>query len=263
MIFGWYGFALEHPEDWAPVTLSGDRKEGYVRIASPGRHALQIRWKASNRGVDLWSVLSTYLNRLAQDAKTAKSEFRSDTDVQSKRIVYRYSGAQHGRGAILQSEASGRVFFLEAVSDKKDSVLPQFRGLVDSFQPDSDRERWALFGVDLSLPAGLTVEKKVLQAGRTQLALVCKDARIEAQRWGFAEQLIAKHGFEPWARSMLEMPKSEATENETGLQFRQVGSALRAPVIAFARVQPERNQIASVKVTTRKEAWKPAWDWFV
>lgn len=262
MTFAWYGFALEHPDDWAPVTLSGARQEGYVRIASPGRHSLQVRWKTSKRDVDLSSVLAAYLSRLEQDAKSAKTAFRSHIDDSDGKIAYRYTSSQHGRGMIFQSAESGRVFFLEAVSLKADSLLPTFRNLVDSFCADTPEERWALYGLKLKLPKGLDVDKKVLESGRTQLFLSSKKAHIEAQRWAFAEQLVAKHGLEPWARSMLQMPKSESEISGASVQFRQAGSALRPPVVALAIVQPDRNQIATVKVTTRDPSWRPSWDWF-
>lgn len=262
MTFAWYGFALEHPEDWAPVTITGARQEGYVRIASPGRQSFQIRWKAARQDVNLASVLAEYLDRLEKDAKAAKTEFHSQVDPGESRISYRYNSTTHGRGAILQSESSGRVFFLEAISSKGDSLLPTFRKLFDSFSADTDLERWALYGLSLSLPKGLEVEKKVLQAGRTQIVLGNKKASIEAQRWGFAEQLVAKHGLEPWARSMLQLPKSEANIDELGVRFTQSGSLLRPPVSALVQVQPERNQIATIKVSTRHEEWRPIWDWF-
>lgn len=262
MTFAWYGFAIEHPEDWAPVTLTGARQEGYVRIASPGRHSLQVRWKAPNTDVDLSGVLASYLDRLASDAKRAKAEFRSHVDQEESKLTYRYSSSTFGRGAILKSESCGRVFFLESISSKNDSLLPTFRKLLDSFSTGTERELWALYGLNLRLPKGLTVERKTLQAGRTLLVLNSKKTTIEAQRWGFAEQLVAKHGLEPWARSMLELPKAEGFETDDGIQFSQPGTMLRPPVLAMAKVQPDRNQIATVKVATRDEEWRPQWDWF-
>jgi hypothetical protein len=262
LTFAWYGFSLEHPEEWAPVTLSGGRKEGYVRIASPSRQSLQVRWKATKPGVDLAGVLHTYLERLADDAKAAKVPFRSEVDDSEPRITYRYASTLHGRGMIFHSEPSGRVFFLEAVSSKNDSLLPAFRRLADSFTADTETERWALYGLKLKLPSGLDVDKKVLESGRTQLFLSTKKAQIEAQRWAFAEQLVAKHGLENWARAMFQLPKSASEVTAEGVQFVQPGSLLKAAVTAMATVQADRNQIATIKVSTREEGWRPAWDWF-
>ena len=102
----------------------------------------------------------------------------------------------------------------------------------------------------------------MLESGRTQLVLCCKQARIEAQRWAFAEQLVAKHGLEPWARSLLQLPKAEATESAGGVEFVQSGVMMKKPIYAMAKVQPDRNQIATVKVSTRDQTWRPTWDWF-
>lgn len=223
---------------------------------------MQIRWKASKPSVDLSSVLAAYLDRLDHDAKAAKKPFRSDFDDSAARITYRYSSTMHGRGAIFQSEVSGRVFFLEAVSSKTDSLLPSFRKLLDEFSVDTAEERWALYGLKLKLPKGLDIERKVLESGRTLLGLAHKKAHVEAQRWGFAEQLVAKHGLEPWARSMLQMPKADVTASGCGIQLSQAGSLLKPPVTAMVTVQPDRNQIATIKVTTRDAEWRPSWDWF-
>ncbi len=262
MTFAWYGFALEHPEDWAPVTLTGARKEGYVRIASPGRQSIQIRWKASAHEVDLSSVLSNYLEKLSRDAKAAKDDFTSDIEETSDRIRYQYSSATCGRGAIFRSSKSGRVFFIEAISSKANSLLPLINKVLDTFTMDTEPESWALFGLHLRLPVGLEVDKKVLQAGRTQIDLASKKTKIEAQRWAFAEQLTAKHGLEPWARSLLAMPNAVAETSPLGIRFEQPGTFLRPPVAALVTVQPERNQISTVKVTTREANWGPNWNWF-
>jgi len=100
-----------------------------------------------------------------------------------------------------------------------------------------------------------------LEAGRTVLVLGCKKARVEFQRWGFAEQLVAKHGLEPWARAVLSLSKSTATVTGCGVEFSQASTLMRPPVYAMAQVQAERNQITTVKVETRDDAWRPTWDW--
>jgi len=229
--------------------------------------SFQVRWKVSKRGVDLDSVLSTYFDRLRRDAKSAKKGFQSDVEEKDGILLYRYASEHFGRGAILQAPSSGRVFFLEAISTKNDSLIPTFRKLLDSFLGQNMREaasveRWALFGLDVTLPIGLEVEKKLLQSGRTELTLVNKQARIEANRWGLAEQLVAKHGLEPWAKSVLRVPNAVTETSAEGILLTVPGSLLKKPQIGMARVQSDRNQIATVMVSTRHTDWRPSWDWF-
>jgi len=152
-------------------------------------------------------------------------------------------------------------------STKNDSLLPTFRKLLNSFRSqqspeESSLERWALFGLDFTTPTGFELEKKLLQSGRTQLSLVCREARLEANRWGFAEQLIAKHGLEPWAKSVLRIPKAQSETSDEGVMFRIPGSLVTRPRVVLVRVQPDRNQIITLMVSSRKEKWRPSWDWF-
>ncbi len=262
MIFGWQGFLLEHPDDWAPVSLSGTRREGYARIASPSRLSFQIRWKESDSNVDLQSVLDSYIDRLKSDAQKKKHAFKSDSSHEGDLFTYRYSAEHHGRGAIHYSASCGRVFFIEAISTKNDSLLPTFRKLTLSFSSDNSMDRWSLLGLDLILPSKMEITKKVLQAGRTQLVLNSKAVQIEAQRWGFAEQLVSKHGFEQWCRSVLSLPKAHAEVMNDRISFRLPGNILRPPKYGMAMVQPDLNQITTILVSTRSDEWRPQWTWF-
>ncbi|MDR3691301.1 MAG: hypothetical protein P4L46_18115 [Fimbriimonas sp.] len=264
MTFGWQGFTLDHPDDWAPVTLTGSRSEGYVRVASPTRFSLQIRWQSSKSAPDLNSVLQTYFDRLRRDAKSAKRPFTGDSDEKAGFVQYRYTSGQFGRGVLLYSPSCSRTFFLEAISTKNDSLLSISKKLLDSFKSTGvvEWERWALFGLDINLPYGLEVEKKVLQSGHTKVTFANKSARIEADRWGFAEQLIAKHGLEPWARSVMRFEDAEAEVTSDSVLFRSSGSLIRKPTIALARVQLDRNQITTLAVYSRSVKWKPDRDWF-
>ena len=81
-----------------------------------------------------------------------------------------------------------------------------------------------------------------------------------AERWGFGEQIIARHPFREWAMDALEMPKAEVEECETGLRLSKGGLK---PTYAIAAVQVERNQIVLIKSSSRDESRRPQWDWLI
>lgn len=264
MRFAWQGFRLEHPDDWSPVALSGTRREGYVRLASPTRVAAQIRWKRSPQPGDLSTRLRTYFARLEKDAKRAKQPFKSTSDWDGERLEYRWVGNGQGRGALFASAECGRVFFVEVNGGRKDSLKPPARCLVDGFAsgPVDGREPWALLGLDVSLPEGLVVEKKLLVSGRTGLTFKGRGYRIQADRWGFGAQLLAKHGLEPWARAALHLKRGEALHEHWGIRFAPHGRLGRTTE-ALVRFDEFENQMVAVVVRGGRRRRRPEWDWLL
>jgi hypothetical protein len=263
LVFGWQGFSLEHPDDWGPVTLTGTRKEGYVRITSPGRLGLQIRWKEAAGPGELKPRLFSYFDRLARDAKRAKVEFRREHEEDGERLTYRYNGTVHARGALFFSPPCGRVFFLEVVSSRNESFLVPFRQMLGSFQSFGQQplETWSVLGLQVHLPPGLLVEKRQFLAGRTQLMLSKRGVQVLADRWGFGEQLIQKHGLEAWAAAALAMPRPEIKEEGCGLRLVQKGSLLKPRREALVMLDIDQNQITTLTVASRQSQWRPQWDW--
>jgi hypothetical protein len=260
LTFAWQGFEINHPEDWAPALISGRRDEGYVRIASPEVLSYQVRWKSSKKGSELRRSLDEYLRKLERDARKLKVKFQSRVEPAGADYLYQWSGAGNGKG-ILQ-ERSGRTFFLEASSTSGKSVASQFRELESGFTlGDGSTERWSAFGLALQLRAGLNVDKQVFQSGRTRIEWSDRTGKIVAERWGFGEQILGRHRFEDWAREILAMGKATGTESSQGWEFVQK-SPLRL-ICGLAKFESEKNQIVTVKSTSRTDEGKARWDWLI
>ena len=143
-LFAWEGFSFRHPDDWAPVTLSGRRKEGYVRLQGSGRIGCQVRWKARKSGDGLERILEGYFRALRRDAKRERRDLTVRTEVDSQqRLTYRWHDSTQGRGALFH--LAGRIFFVEVNGGKRDSLLPLAGEIVQSFssRPEEGLERWA------------------------------------------------------------------------------------------------------------------------
>lgn len=260
MIFAWQGFQIEHPEDWAPALISGSRQEGYARIASPDAISYQIRWRDSKKGSNLRRSLDEYLARLGKDAKKLKTKFTSHVDTVDGLLHYRWSGAGNGKGALI--EVADRTFFLEASSTSNKSVQGSFKELLHSFHlAEGEREQWSVFGLSVNLRAGLLVDRQLFHSGRTRLELRDREGRIVAERWGFGEQILAKHSFEEWARNSMSMPKAKVVEVENGLELEHSKVLMKS--FGLARFDSADNQLTTLKVTTRSAKGKPTWDWLI
>jgi len=259
--FGWYGFALDLPDDWAPAAITGQRNEGYVRLASTGKVGLQIRWRAAKRPGHLPDRLPPYFDRLAKDAKRKRVDFESEIHEEEGRVLYRYRGVMHGRGALLHHSASQRVFFVEAVSTTGASLEGPMRDALRSFTVDEDgMETWAALGLRVRMPQGLMVERRSFVSGRIGLDLAARGVKVRAERWGFGEQLIQKHGLEGWARNALQIPKAEIHEETEGVRL-LLRRPLLPPILGIAAFDAERNQIQTVRVVSRNPKWRPEWCW--
>lgn len=261
MTFGWEGFSFEHPEDWAPVVLSGDRSQGYARIVSSGRILMQARWKRLKQPADANRFLDAYLGRLERDSKRARVPFTSERQEEGDRTTYRYAGQNYGRGALFQVEGDDRAFVLEISSSRNDSLQSFVRDALRTFRIDPANDRWSVFGLDLTLPLGLKVDKREFLAGKTRLEWTAgRRARISATRYGFADQLLSKHKLGEWAEAVVGAPVTSAAEEDDGVRLTLKGRGGGFDE-ALATHQPKRNQLVVLRATARDERWRPTWDW--
>jgi hypothetical protein len=258
--FGWHGFSLEHPEDWAPVALSGHRREGYVRLGSPGRLSLQVRWKTLGKSPDLSLFLNDYFQRLRRDAKKAGVAFTSEKEPDGDGLAYGYRGATHGRGRIHQGPC-GRVFVVEVASTQNDSLKNPLRLATGRFRSGEDHDLWSVLGLRLTLPPELDVERREFVSGRTRLWFRNRAAAITAERWAFADELLKAHALADWARAVVGAEKATVEAESCGLRLRWRSLPWQPPAEALVQHQPDANQLVIVTSRTRRSEWRPTWDW--
>ena len=291
--FGWQGLSLQHPDDWAPVVLSGDRRSGYARLASPRALSLQIRWAPA--GVEsLDGALGRYLDRLSKDAQRKRQKFSREVHEEEALLRYRYRGETDGEGLLFPTE-DGRIAFIEALGESTTARAKAVDRARASFATGG--ERWSVLGLDFRLPGVLRVEKREFLAGRTSLVLAGRGVQATAERWGLAESLLARMSLTEWvqgrlgrgwtikeegrglvARRAVAVPSvgtRRSSDLVLGNASESQAASMRAPTegtatrFAFLRSleeaialhQPEANQIVMIRVRSRDAAWRPQWDW--
>jgi len=260
--FAWYGFSLEHPDEWGPASLSGGRFSGYVRLGDAAGNGVQIRWATYKTQPWPEERVNAYLAKLKKDHLKKKVAWRSHVEPGEDRIRYSYQGSLWGVGELRVCPASKRVFFVEACSPESDRQSKRNRPVIESFATDFEgKEPWAVLGLSVQTPIGLTVRQRGFFAGRTKLVLETKGAKVLLERWGFAEQLVARHGLEVWAREALGMKTAEAVVRDDRVALHLPGALWQPATEAMVQVNAEDNQIQLARVTTRREEWRPMWDW--
>ena len=254
-IFGWHGISLQHPEDWAPVALSGDRKSGYARLASPRTLSLQLRWAPAG-SESLRRALDRYLDRLSRDSRKAKGKFSREVVDDSGLLRYKYRGELDGDGVLFPTN-DGRVAFLEAVGDSPTARRRHLDHAHATFHASG--ERWSVLGLDFTLPAPLRVEAKEFLAGRTTLKLLGRGVHVTGERWGLAESLLAQQSLSEWAAARLGRGWT-VTEDGPGLMATRK-SMLATETALVLDQRANKNQVTLLRVRSRRETWRPTWDW--
>lgn len=255
-LFGWHGLSFEHPDEWAPAVLSGDRASGYARLASPSALSLQVRWAPSGRE-PLERALDRYLDRLSRDTRRKKGKFSREVAPEEGLLRYRYRGEYDGEGLLFPTE-DGRVAFIEALGESGAARKRLVENVRASFDSGGLPERWSVLGLSLAVPGYLKVEKKEFVAGRTSLTLIGRGVRVVAERWGLAESLLARGTMAEWAHGRLGRGWSLG-EDGPGLRGSRKAFLSHDEVLVLD--QRDRNQMTLIRVQTRDEGWRPKWDW--
>ena len=261
MTFGWQGFAFDHPDDWAPSSLNGTFKQGYARLSSPGRVAVQVRWQTCKGRPDLGGFLRQYESRLRRDSARSDSAFAMQSQPDGEfRTDYRWTGAGQGRGAAFYSEACSRIFVLEVIGHRNDHLLPLLRATKASFRSErQDLALWSVLSLSVRIPREYNLVKHSLQAGKTQLLLSGPLGSLECTRWGFAEQLTSKYSLAEWSKAAMELTGASVEEELVGLRLRKASALIRTE--ALIRLQLEHNQIITLKSSFRRDRGRPQWEW--
>src|SRR5687768_2012778 len=61
---GWRGVSVEAPEDWSLTSVSGEGPNGYLRVESPDRLFLQVKWWERKGIVSVPDALDHYIRDL-------------------------------------------------------------------------------------------------------------------------------------------------------------------------------------------------------
>ena len=260
MTFAWQGFSLDHPSDWGPASLTGTRAQGYIRLESPETAMIQVRWNSGS--VVNSAGVRTYLSRLRGDAKKAGHGFESDVFEEDGAVLYSFKTESFGFGSLFQHVGDSRSYFVEAVGPSRKSAKSQWQRAFDSFQAATEGPtRWALLGLDVRLPSKALLQSKELKAGKTRLEFSARGAKVVAERWGFAEQLLAKQPLSTWLGKACRLPNATFVEEEGRVEASQ-GRGFLPPISGLARQNLAANQIEVILVESRMSQWRPSWDWF-
>jgi hypothetical protein len=242
-------------DDWRPAVLAGDYSQGYVRLDGEREDIFQIRWHAVKRATDLNRRVLSYFSSLERAAKRRKNEFWGEMTDASAAIEFEWRAGPKGYGRLWFDEETRRVFILERSGRSQDSFKRPFREAAAEFETHSGaRAPWAILGLSLSLPASFRLRRFKLLSGRSEFEFRTKGCSLRAERWAFAEQLIARHGLQEWAVQVSRMKHVEESNSTRVWLTARKSTAL----VSWNR---EENQLTMIRAVHSKGR-EPQWDFF-
>lgn len=267
MTFGYHGFSFDHADEWEPVSLSGKLNQGYARLANPQGGAIQVRWEPSRAIPNLKEAAQNYLKQLRKDARKEKVAFDCQMVDDGDATTFQVQSTISRRGSLLHCPHTNRTFIIEVSSARKSNQERVLKSLVRSFQSGGEMRLWSFLGLAVRIPSEFVLVRTTLVAGRTAVELKSPRAKVTAERWGFAEDLIRAKGFANWLEAVSRV-RGDVIESESGIT---IFSKRRFPLSSkkvIARVQPERNQVVWVMLEGGIGRGAlidsmPDWEWIV
>jgi hypothetical protein len=315
-VVGWQGIKCQLPPDWSVTGLSMDRDNGYLRIDAPGEATLtvQIRWMnaAAPKQKNGYTLLAPIFRRLlkrpdpevpapelrpnlekllkdtAKQARKGKSEF--DSTIKPERtegehderqaMNFSYSGEGRGQGKIWYCKTCKRLVIAQAVGMAKDgvalgNVASQLLGSLRC-HADDGFDTWALYGLEVGVPADFRLEEQKLTSGHLHLAWSRGGERVVVDRWALANMTLKKFTLGEWFQlnALQKFGKFEKDDGAGILPYETIRyqgritgmnmiRALREAKIRLRRLatryeggiwhQPDANRIVMVQVLQSKK----------
>jgi len=243
------------------VSITGDARAGYCRLASHKTYQIQLRWEPVASLEALQQGVRKYLSKLSKDQRGAQAKFEIEQHGATS-LTYRFQGRSTSRGiALLHGERKLGVM-AEVVSAKGENLASAHQRIASGVSIQSKELLvWEVLGLRAKVPKDLTLSKRNFLAGRTDLEFSRgRLPGLVASRWGLAFDLLAKHELPDWAKAALDLPRATVEEVEEGVLLRQQ-NRLSGERTAIVRVVPEDNKILAIRSKTGHATCQPRWEW--
>ena len=209
-LFGWAGIQLEIPHTWEISGISGDEKNGYLRLDDSEMPRLELKWaKTRKKKPDLHNTLDEYFKLVRKNYKRGGNvSFRRNVDLikdedflkDSTVLGFSWKGGIRANGLIIHNPNTKRIIIVQVMGRLKENwrpvVLRIFKSISD--QADPQHTVWSAYGLRLAAPKNYKLETQKLLSGYLLFAFTRgKNRKISVERYGPAEVLLNEFSSEP------------------------------------------------------------------
>jgi len=218
-LFGWAGIQLEIPTTWELSGISGDEKNGYLRLDDADMPRLELKWaKSRKKKPDLHKTLDEYFKLVRKNYKRGGNvsfrrnvELIKDEDFLKDCTVLGFSwkGGIRANGLIIHNPDAKRITIVQVMGRLKENWRPIVHRVFQSIsdQVDAEHKVWSAYGLRLAVPSAYKLEKQKLLSGYLLFTFNRgKYRKISVERYGPAEVLLNEFSsednqLETWFRS--------------------------------------------------------------
>jgi len=204
--FGWCGMTFMIPERWAPGRIEGDEREGSLRIDDPLMERINLRWKLTSAG-KIGLFIDKHIHEIKRQARKKGIDL-----VVKRRLDYPLGKRFHGEffhwKADLQAYnlcfqtggKTNRVIFLRILGKLDEDIHAQAKKIASSFRVsvDSRPKRWALFGLDVTIPGDFKMEGYSLLAGSVKITFSRRGQELTVNKFSLARTVLREESLKDW-----------------------------------------------------------------
>ena len=210
-LFGWAGIQIEIPATWEISGLSGDEKNGYLRMDDPEMPRLELKWaKSRKKKPDLHKTLDEYFKLVRKNYKrTGDVSFRRNVDLVKDEdflkgrtvIGFSWKGSIRANGLIVHNPTAKRITIVQVMGRLKENWRPTVLRIFQSISDYGGKDThtlWSAYGLRLAVPKNFKLERQKLLSGYLLFAFnKGKRRKISVERYGPAEVLLNAYSTEP------------------------------------------------------------------
>lgn len=239
--------------------MTGSWAEGYISFAGERDDHLQIRWSTAKTPKELNKRVLSYFSKLETAARKRKQPFKSDLNLlDSGDCEFEWHAGPKGYGRIGWEPVTKRIVLIERSGRGGDSFKREAREMWSRLKGHGgDLIPWSLFGLSVSIPRTYRLDSFKAMSGHITFKFSNRGARLQAERWGFGNQLVEAKGLENWATSLF--GKMELVSNDSVLRLSR-NLPFGRQKSALVKHESEHNRIITLSSTHRKGAG-PSDEW--
>lgn len=210
--FGWQGVSCEIPSEWELSGLSGDHKEGYLRLDDPLMPRMELKWnKSKKKEPDLQSILDGYF-------KSVKKTYEKDKELNINRDInlikkdeffkdrtvsfFHWKGDIRAFGAIWHCHECGRIIVIQIISQLREKVRDMVIRVINSVKdhPSGHISYWSVYNLGVDVPRRYNLDKQKLMSGYLLLSFVDGSRELAVERYGMADISLKNTKLQDWFR---------------------------------------------------------------
>ena len=212
--FGWAGITLEIPANWELSGLSGDDKEGYLRLDDDEMPRLELKWAQSKKKKpDLGRVLDEYFKLVRKNYKRKEAKLhiqrhvnliRDESVFEGREVVsFTWKGDLRANGIIFHCQTCKRITIVQIMGHLKENLRANTVRILQSVQdhPTAQDILWSAYRLSVEVPRRYRLGKHQLLSGYLLFSFADGSRKISVERYGVADVTLKEQDLEFWFRA--------------------------------------------------------------